>query len=151
MRFPNHPSIASGIRDHRTRLAMDEIDQNLALLAKMIPVGSVIMSLIQPEGAVDPWLFADGRAVDRKTYSELFKIIGEQYGAGDGATTFVLPDMRDKILYGTPEGSTSNVDTGQTEATSQSVVSDATAGDSSATVTVSSFNRFYVTPLILGR
>lgn len=37
------------------------------------------------------WLLCDGSAVSRTTYSALFAIIGETYGAGDGSTTFNLP------------------------------------------------------------
>lgn len=43
------------------------------------------------------WLIADGSAVDRKEYPELFEVIGETYGAGDGEATFNLPDMRGRI------------------------------------------------------
>jgi tail collar domain len=37
-------------------------------------------------------LWADGRAVSRKEYAELFAILGTTYGAGDGSTTFNLPN-----------------------------------------------------------
>lgn len=46
-----------------------------------------------PEG----FLFADGSAISRTEYSELFKIIGTLYGAGDGSTTFNLPDKRKRM------------------------------------------------------
>lgn len=44
-----------------------------------------------PEGT----LLCDGSAVSRDTYSELFAAIGTTWGAGDGSTTFNLPDLRD--------------------------------------------------------
>lgn len=47
-----------------------------------------------PEGT----LLCDGSAVSRNTYSELFAAIGTTWGAGDGATTFNLPDLRDQWI-----------------------------------------------------
>lgn len=43
------------------------------------------------------YMFADGSAISRTTYSELFDIIGTTYGAGDGTTTFNLPDKRSRV------------------------------------------------------
>lgn len=40
------------------------------------------------------FLFEDGAAVSRATYSDLFAVIGTTYGTGDGSTTFNLPDSR---------------------------------------------------------
>ena len=40
------------------------------------------------------YLLEDGSAVSRSTYSDLFAVIGTTYGAGDGSTTFNLPDSR---------------------------------------------------------
>lgn len=40
----------------------------------------------------DGWLICDGAAVPRAAYPELFRQIGTAYGAGDGSTTFNLPD-----------------------------------------------------------
>ena len=44
------------------------------------------------------YLVADGAAVSRTTYAALFAVIGTRYGAGDGATTFNLPDPRGDTL-----------------------------------------------------
>ena len=46
------------------------------------------------------WLVCDGSAISRTTYKALFNAIGETYGAGDGATTFNLPDLQDKFVEG---------------------------------------------------
>lgn len=43
-------------------------------------------------------LACDGSEVSRETYSELFEVFGETFGAGDGATTFNLPDLRGAFL-----------------------------------------------------
>lgn len=42
----------------------------------------------------------DGTAISRSTYSKLFAIYGTTYGAGDGSTTFNLPNFVDKTLWG---------------------------------------------------
>lgn len=53
-------------------------------------------------GADEPtgWLQCDGRAISRTTYAELFNVIGTTYGAGDGSTTFNIPDLRNQVLVG---------------------------------------------------
>lgn len=50
------------------------------------------------------WLKANGAAVSRATYSALFSVIGTYYGAGDGSTTFSLPDMRGLFARGWDDG-----------------------------------------------
>jgi hypothetical protein len=56
--------------------------------------GSKTGMIMQFAGDVAPdgWLFCDGSAVSRTTYSNLFSVIGTKYGSGDGTTTFNLPD-----------------------------------------------------------
>ena len=44
------------------------------------------------------WL--EGQTVSRTIYKNLFAIYGETYGAGDGSTTFKLPDCRNRVLWG---------------------------------------------------
>jgi microcystin-dependent protein len=46
------------------------------------------------------WLFCDGAAVSRNTYSELFAAIGTTFGAGDGTATFNLPDFKGRVPAG---------------------------------------------------
>lgn len=46
------------------------------------------------------WLFCFGQAVSRTTYAALFAAIGTTYGAGDGSTTFNLPDLRGRVIAG---------------------------------------------------
>lgn len=50
------------------------------------------------------WLKANGAAVSRTAYAALFAIIGTTYGAGDGSTTFNLPDMRGEFMRGLDDG-----------------------------------------------
>ena len=60
-------------------------------------------------GSVIPWsdgsipsgfLECNGAAVSRSTYSALFAIVGTTYGAGNGSTTFNLPDIQDDVVIG---------------------------------------------------
>ena len=64
---------------------------------------------ITPSGIVLPfaggtaptgWLLCGGQAVSRTTYSALFAAIGTAYGAGDGSTTFNVPDLRGTAIIG---------------------------------------------------
>ena len=54
------------------------------------PVGSMMIYA----GATAPtgWLLCDGSAVSRTTYSGLFTVVGSNFGAGNGSTTFNLPN-----------------------------------------------------------
>jgi len=57
------------------------------------------------EGTQCPgWLLCDGRAVSRTTYAALFTKLGTAYGAGDGSSTFNLPDGRGRGLIGAGTG-----------------------------------------------
>ena len=62
------------------------------------PVGTIIWSAnaTVPAG----YLLCNGAAVGRATYPELFDAIGTTYGAGDGSTTFNLPNLIDKFIEG---------------------------------------------------
>ena len=59
-----------------------------------IPPGTII-DYAGSEATVPPgWLIADGRAVSRTTYANLFTAIGTLWGTGDGVSTFNMPDLR---------------------------------------------------------
>ncbi|WP_415772830.1 phage tail protein [Neisseria sp. CP9] len=57
------------------------------------------------------WLKANGAAVSRTVYANLFALIGTTYGAGDGRTTFNLPDLRGEFIRSWDDGRT--VDNGR--------------------------------------
>lgn len=63
-----------------------------------LPIGTVI----DFAGSTTPALFllCYGQNVSRTTYATLFAIIGTTYGSGDGVTTFGLPDLRGRLLFG---------------------------------------------------
>jgi hypothetical protein len=71
---------------------------NYGQLTERCPSASIVMwaGASAPSG----WLLCDGSAVSRAGYSALFAIVGTTYGAGDGATTFNLPDLRQRFPLG---------------------------------------------------
>ncbi|UOO82757.1 tail fiber protein [Uruburuella testudinis] len=70
--------------------------------ARAAPVGTVafVAGTTTPAG----WLKANGAAVSRTTYAALYAAIGTRYGAGDGSTTFNLPDLRGEFVRGWDDG-----------------------------------------------
>lgn len=46
------------------------------------------------------WLLCDGSAVSRSSYSNLFTTISTSFGTGDGSTTFNIPDLRGRTIFG---------------------------------------------------
>lgn len=66
----------------------------------MVPTGAIIPYMGQ--GAVpDGYLLCNGAAVSRTTYKDLYAVIGVKFGAGDGSTTFTLPNLNGRFLEGT--------------------------------------------------
>lgn len=70
------------------------------------PIGSVLQWTTNTPPS--KWLICDGSAVSRTTYEDLFGVIGETYGAGDGTTTFNLPDLRARVPIGKGTNSDAN-------------------------------------------
>tara|TARA_R110002012_G_scaffold146607_1_gene304916 strand:- start:740 stop:1354 length:615 start_codon:yes stop_codon:yes gene_type:complete len=75
---------------------------------EMINGGTLLVGGI-PTATIVPWsksavpsgfLECNGAAVSRSTYSDLFSAIGTTYGAGDGSSTFTLPDLQDNVAVG---------------------------------------------------
>ena len=62
------------------------------------PVGSIIMYLRGDLGS--PFIFCDGRELNRSSASALFAVIGTTYGAGDGVLTFNIPDLTAVFVRG---------------------------------------------------
>jgi len=69
----------------------------------------VAESVTVPTGAVFPfaaadaptgYLLCDGAAVSRTDYADLFDVIGTTYGTGDGTTTFNVPDLKGRAVFG---------------------------------------------------
>lgn len=64
-----------------------------------LPIGSMIPYGSQ-NNVPSNWKICDGSAVSRTTYADLFNVIGTSYGAGDGSTTFNLPNKKGRISVG---------------------------------------------------
>lgn len=60
-------------------------DVRVALSSTMLKYGEIPMA---------------GQAISRTTYADLFEIYGTLHGAGDGSTTFNVPDMRGRMTIG---------------------------------------------------
>lgn len=59
---------------------------------------------VDPDG-VTRWVLADGRPLSRTGYPVAFALCGETWGAGDGSTTFNIPDRRGRVAVGAGQGS----------------------------------------------
>lgn len=75
----------------------------------LLPTGVLPTAAALPPGIMLPyagptaptgWLLCYGQAVSRTTYAALFLALGTTHGAGDGSTTFGLPDMRGRVPVG---------------------------------------------------
>ena len=77
-----------------------KVDNNVMNVG--VPVGTVAYFAqdVPPFG----WLKANGAAVSRTVYANLFAAIGERYGRGDGRTTFNLPDLRGEFIRSWDDG-----------------------------------------------
>lgn len=75
------------------------ITNNPTAIIDGLPVGTV---LEWTDDAVPTakWLFAQGQAISRTTYSSYFSLVGTTWGVGDGSTTFNIIDRREKFGIG---------------------------------------------------
>lgn len=62
------------------------------------PAGTIL--LFAGSSAPEGYLLCQGQEVSRSTYSDLFNVIQTLYGAGDGSTTFNIPDLRSRVAVG---------------------------------------------------
>lgn len=87
----------------------DEIptDEEITAIARRM-AGEMVMWPVAaaPEG----WLLCEGQAVSRATYADLYALIGDTYGAGNGTTTFNLPNLKKRFPIGR-DAATAAVDT----------------------------------------
>lgn len=74
-------------------------------------VPDVLGNVIGPHthAAPEAWLPCDGRTLSRAMYADLFKAIGTHYGAGDGRTTFNLPDLTPRLVLRGPDAMPNDV------------------------------------------
>ncbi|MGC3957534.1 MAG: tail fiber protein [Verrucomicrobiota bacterium] len=94
-------------RRARTRAAAPPAQEDVIVTGAVLPY----CGATAPAG----YLQCDGSAVSRTTYAALFAVMGTAYGAGDGSTTFNVPDFRGRTLLGAGTGAgLSNRTRGQT-------------------------------------
>lgn len=100
-----------GIQTTIATLAKKDLS-NLTTAAeqRLIPVGALMMG---PVTTMDGFLLCNGQAVSRTDYSALYALIGTSFGAGDGSTTFNVPDYRGCFLRGLGGSSAANMYTKQ--------------------------------------
>ena len=86
-----------------------------------------------PTGVISMWptataptghLLCEGQTISRTTYADLYAVLGDIYGNGDGSTTFEVPDMRGQFVRGTDNGASIDPDAG-----SRTNRGDGTGGD----------------------
>lgn len=75
-----------------------EVELFNAAVVSALPHGMIVAHA--GKTVPDGFLLCNGAAVSRKTYAKLFEAIGELWGAGDGSTTFNLPDSDGRVLQG---------------------------------------------------
>lgn len=108
---------ATSASERATQVANDTFDSLSAVNRSY----NAIVDAIVPIGAVLPfygsrppknWLLCYGQEVSRTEYKALFDTIGTVAGSGNGSTTFNVPDLKGKVIYG--QGSTDALVTGST-------------------------------------
>lgn len=85
-----------------TKAYVDTQIAGIPAASDLTPAGTVIWTArsTAPTG----YLKANGAAISRTTYATLFSAISTTYGAGDGSTTFNLPDLRGEFVRGWDDG-----------------------------------------------
>jgi microcystin-dependent protein len=80
-----------------TGISLAQLKTNLGITV-FSPTGCIMMWPLDtpPTG----WLECDGSAISRNDYSDLWGVLSTDYGAGDGSTTFNLPDLRGQFIRG---------------------------------------------------
>lgn len=74
------------------------------------PIGTIISQC--KTSAPSGFLYCNGTAISRSTYSALFAEVGTAFGTGDGSTTFNLPDLRGRFLRGQDDSQGNDPDAG---------------------------------------
>lgn len=69
-----------------------------------VPTGTIFPWAGDVGSLPSGWLACGGAAVSRTTYANLFTVLGTAYGAGDGSTTFNVPDLLGRTILGAGSG-----------------------------------------------
>ncbi len=92
------PEIGASRDSWGTKVNANSLAIDAYLFARTPPGG--LMDFAGPTPP-DGWLPCDGRAISRVDYAALYAAIGTYWGAGDGSTSFNIPDLRGRIGVGT--------------------------------------------------
>lgn len=102
-----------GVKDSTPSYTVD-VAGDVNVTGSFLVNGSVVAAtpagaVTQFAGASAPtgYLLCEGQAVSRTTYSALYAVIGNSYGAGDGSTTFNLPNLQGNVPVGRNSADTS--------------------------------------------
>lgn len=107
LRIPKQAFLCHGDGTDKEFVFKDELDTLQSMVNQVLASGSPVL------GSLAPWplsaipsncLLADGSTASRTTYPDLFALYGTQFGAGDGSTTFGLPDWRGVVPVGYKSG-----------------------------------------------
>ncbi len=97
-----------------TGTVTDNGSQTIDIFAAVCHVGMVIPYAVSGGDGPGGWLLAEGQAVSRATFADLFDAIGTTYGIGDGSTTFNVPNMTGRVPVGQLNADPDFGTTGQT-------------------------------------
>jgi microcystin-dependent protein len=89
-------------------IAAGDLDSSLS--NSVTPSG--LIAYFGSSTAPSGWIKANGAAISRTTYADLFAVVGTTYGSGDGSTTFNIPDLRGEFMRGWDDAR--GVDSGRT-------------------------------------
>lgn len=90
--------VDDGIQSYRVTAAQLKTFMQEQLAQLFVPTGTLLD--FAGSSAPSGFLLCYGQAISRSTYADLFAAIGTTYGAGDGTTTFNLPDLRGRVGVG---------------------------------------------------
>jgi microcystin-dependent protein len=78
------------------------VNENFSTLDQIVSMGTPIGAILDYAGPTPPpgWLSCDGRLLSRVTFAALFAVLGTYWNAGDGSTTFGLPNLNGRALVG---------------------------------------------------
>lgn len=84
--------------DGNTYQWMELLSSAVPTVNEIMPYGTIVQTarITAPTG----WLLCQGQTISRTTYSGLFSAIGTTYGAGDGSTTFTIPNLQGVVPVG---------------------------------------------------
>lgn len=124
----NHSALASNVDSLSTLQAQTAAQLQASIDAIVTcPVGGEILWPLATPPA--NFLEEDGAAYSRTTYSDLYGVIGTDYGSGDGSTTFNVPDARGYFVRAWDHGAGNDPD-----AAARTDRGDGTAGDNVGTL-----------------